>query len=100
MPTTDLFAESDTLDSTAIDALARRLEARKDSFTYMQMLRDYLALLEMPSRRDVLALGAGTGVEVRDILQRKDFTGHITALELSPHLANFGKARCAEEGLA
>ena len=100
MPTTDLFAKSNALDSTAIETLACRLEARKDSFTYMQMLRDYLALLELPSRRDVLALGAGTGVEVRDILQREDFTGHITALELSPHLVIFGKARCAEEGLA
>jgi SAM-dependent methyltransferase len=66
----------------------------------MRMLHDYLDEIELAAARDVLALGAGTGVEVRELVRRPGFTGTVTALEISERLTDIGRRKAEEEGVA
>jgi SAM-dependent methyltransferase len=100
MPKLDVYGRAHELDPAAVDAIAARLEARRESPRYMRMLHDYLDEIDFTAVRDVLALGAGTGVEVRALACRPGFSGRITALEISERLAAIGRRKAEEEGVA
>jgi SAM-dependent methyltransferase len=100
MPKTDVYGRAHELDPATVDAIAARLEARRESPRYMRMLHDYLDELDLATARDVLALGAGTGVEVRELVRRPGFAGTVTALEISGRLIDAGRRKAEEEGLA
>lgn len=100
MSTTDVYGRAHELDPATVDAIAARLEARRESPRYMRMLHDYLDELDLASVHDVLALGAGTGVEARALVRRAGFSGAVTALEISARLADIGRRKAEEEGLA
>ena len=100
MPKMDVYGRAHELDPTTVDAIAARLEARRESPRYMRMLHDYLDEIDLAAAHDVLALGAGTGVEVRELTRRPGFAGSITALEISKHLAEIGRRKAEEEGIA
>jgi ubiquinone/menaquinone biosynthesis C-methylase UbiE len=96
----DVYGLTHQLDLSTVDAIAARLEARRDSPDYMRLLHAYLDEVDLAAARDVLALGAGTGVEVRELARRPDFSGGITALEISERLVEIGRRRAEEDGLA
>jgi len=98
MARSDAYSRSDQLDQESVAALVSRLEARRRSRPYMQMLDDYLQEIELGSCKDILVLGAGTGVEAREIAQRA-FSGRLIALELSKGLVDAGKDFAAQEGI-
>jgi SAM-dependent methyltransferase len=100
MPKTDVYGRAHELDPVTVDAIAARLEARRESPRYMRMLRDYLDEIDLAAARDALALGAGTGVEVRELARRPGFHGRITALEISGRLVETGRRKAEEEGVA
>jgi SAM-dependent methyltransferase len=100
MPETDVYGRAHLLDPATVDAIAIRLEARRESPRYMRMLHDYLDELDLAPARDVLVLGAGTGVEARELVRRPGFLGTATALEISPRLAEIGRRKAEEEGVA
>lgn len=100
MPAMDVYGRAHELDLATVDALAARLEARRESPRYMRMLHDYLDEIDLASAHEVLALGAGTGVEVRELARRPTFAGRITALEISQRMIEIGRRKAEEEGLA
>lgn len=100
MPKMDVYGRAHELDPATVDAIATRLEARRESQRYMRMLHDYLDEIDLAAARDVLALGAGTGVEVRELARRPELAGTITALEISERLAEIGRRKSEEEGTA
>jgi ubiquinone/menaquinone biosynthesis C-methylase UbiE len=100
MPKMDVYGRAHELDPPTVDAIAARLEARRESPRYMRMLHDYLDEIDLASAHDVLALGAGTGVEVRELVRRPGFSGRVTALEISERLVEIGRRKAEEEGVA
>lgn len=100
MPKTDVYGRAHELDAPTVDAIAARLEARRESPRYMRLLHEYLDEIDLAAARDVLALGAGTGVEVRELVRRPGFAGRVTALEISERLVEIGRRKAEEEGVA
>jgi SAM-dependent methyltransferase len=100
MPKTDVYGRTHELDAATVDAIAARLEARRESPRYMRLLRNYLDEIDLTSARDVLALGAGTGVEVRELARCPGFAGRVTALEISGRLVEIGRRKAEAEGVA
>lgn len=100
MPKMDVYGRAHELDAATVDAIAARLEARRENAPYMHMLHDYLDEIDLGSARAVLALGAGTGVEVRELVRRPGFSGHVTAIEISERLVESGRLLADEEGVA
>jgi len=86
MSFTDVYGRTDCLDGDTLDAIATRLDARRESTRYMDMLHEYLDLLDLKAARRVLVLGCGTGVEVRVLVEHPEFDGHVTALDVSEPL--------------
>ncbi|WP_268810955.1 methyltransferase domain-containing protein [Caballeronia choica] len=95
----DVYSRTHELDERSIDAIAVRLEARSSSVRYMSMLHEYLDLIDFGGAEQVLALGCGTGVEVREVVKRQNFHGKVTAIDISAELISRAKALAASEGL-
>jgi len=95
----DVYGRTHELDTNVLDIIATRLEARRGSDRYMSMLFEYLDLLDFSTQPEILFLGCGTGVEVRELLLRPDFSGNITALDISQALVERGQSAFAEEGI-
>ena len=95
----DVYGRTHELDSNVLDVIATRLEARRESQRYMSMLFDYLSHLDFSNNAEILFLGCGTGVEVRELLGLPDFNGNITALDISQTLVDRGQSAFAQEGI-
>jgi SAM-dependent methyltransferase len=95
-----MYGRTNELDEPALEAIATRLEARRDSAKYMGMLHEYLDALDFSSVENALALGCGTGVEVRSLVQRPGFAGRVTASDISADLIEKGKQLAEKEGVA
>lgn len=96
----DVYGRTHELDTKSLDTMAARLEARRGNEKYMGMLREYLDATDLAAAQRVLALGCGTGVEVRELLQRPGFGGMITAIDISADLVARGTDLAKQEGLA
>jgi SAM-dependent methyltransferase len=96
----DVYGRTHELDTKSLDTMAARLEARRGNEKYMGMLREYLDAIDLAAAQRVLALGCGTGVEVRELLQRPGFRGMITAIDISADLVEKGKDLAKQEGFA
>jgi hypothetical protein len=79
MPLLDVYGRTHELDAKSIDTIATRLEARRGSVKYMRMLQEYLETIDLAATQSILALGCGTGVEVREVHRRPGFRGRVTA---------------------
>jgi SAM-dependent methyltransferase len=64
------------------------------------MLHEYLEAIDLAAAQSILALGCGTGVEVREVLRRLDFRGRVTAIDISADLVERGKGLAKQEGFA
>ncbi len=95
----DVYGRTHELDSKVLDILAARLEARRSSQRYMSMLFEYLDHIDFSNHPEVLFLGCGTGVEVRELLSLPNFDGNITALDISKTLVARGQSSFADEGI-
>jgi ubiquinone/menaquinone biosynthesis C-methylase UbiE len=95
----DIYGRTHELTPNVLDVIAARLEARRSSQRYMSMLYEYLDHLDFSDHQEVLFLGCGTGVEIRELLTRPNFQGNITALDISQTLVDRGQATFAEEGI-
>ena len=95
----DVYGRTDALEKPVLGAIANRLEARRENQHYMGMLHEYLDLLPIAELENVLVLGCGTGVEVRELLARDNFSGQVTAVDLSAELIDFGQSSFASDGI-
>ena len=100
MPLLDVYGRTHDLDAKSIDTIATRLEARRGSAKYIGMLQEYLEAIDLAAAQSILALGCGTGVEVREVLQRPDFRGRVTAIDISADLVERGERLAEQEELA
>jgi len=99
MPFLDVYGRTHELDAKSIDTIAARLEARRGSAKYIGMLQEYLAI-DLAAAKNILVLGCGTGVEVREVLRGPDFRGRVTAIDISADLVERGKGLAEQEGVA
>jgi ubiquinone/menaquinone biosynthesis C-methylase UbiE len=95
----DVFRFINELNAETIDRIATRLEFRASDPGYVAFRDAYFARLPLASASRVLALGCGTGVEVRALRQRPEFNGTIIGLDHNPHLIDEGRRLTAKEGL-
>src|SRR5262249_5526035 len=100
MPLLDVYGQTDKLDGKSIDRIATWLEARRGSAKYMGMLQEYLEAIDLAAAHSILALGCGTGVEVREILRRPDFRGRVTAIDIGADLVERGSGLAQQARLA
>ena len=96
----DVYGRTDELNEQTIEAIAQRLEARSASSRFMAMQHEYLDAIDLPNASSVLAIGCGTGVEVRTLVSRQDFQGKVTAVDLSDRLIAKAVELADQEGLS
>ena len=75
MATRDAYCFINDLDASTVEGLIARLEFRGKDPTFTQMRDAYLARLALPPTAHILELGCGTGVVLRALAQRRDFSG-------------------------
>jgi ubiquinone/menaquinone biosynthesis C-methylase UbiE len=95
----DVFHLINDLDDATIERIAARLEFRATDPGYVALRERYLARLPLASSRRVLALGCGTGVEVRALKRRTEFDGEVVGVDHSPKLINEARRLTAAEDL-
>src|SRR6187431_958794 len=100
MPTNDIFARTDTLDSQVLDVMVTRLEARGQHPSFRNMLHDYLEVMAIDSAHMVLDLGCGTGLAARTIALRPAFTGTVVGVDRSAYLLNAAQRLAQQAGVA
>jgi ubiquinone/menaquinone biosynthesis C-methylase UbiE len=100
MKPSDPYAATDKLDESLLQVIVTRLETRGKHPLFEKMLRDYLDAMQIDTAQTVLDIGCGSGVAARAIARRRDFSGHVLGIDLSPALAQKASELAADEGLA
>jgi len=95
----DVFRFINDLNAETVDRIATRLEFRATDPGYVAFRDAYFARLPLASAPRVLALGCGTGVEVRALRQRPEFNGTIVGLDHSPNFIAEARRLTTREGL-
>jgi ubiquinone/menaquinone biosynthesis C-methylase UbiE len=96
----DIFLHINDLDDSAIGRIIARLELRATDPTFVALREASFARLPLASTRRVLALGCGTGVEVRALKRHPEFAGEVLGIDFSPALIDEARRLTAGEGLA
>lgn len=96
----DVYDVINELDEATIDRIAARLEFRATDPEFVTLREAYFAKLPLSTARRILALGCGTGVEVRALKHHPEFRGEIVGVDHSPRLVDEARRRTNEEGLA
>jgi SAM-dependent methyltransferase len=95
----DVFRFINDLDATGVERIAARLEFRGTDPGYVALREAYFAKLPLTTSRRVLAVGCGTGIEVRALKRRPEFAGEIVGIDHSPALVEQAQQLTAAEGL-
>lgn len=88
------------LDDAAIERLIDRLESRAKDAVFTRLFDKYAAKLKLPSSAQVLEVGCGTGVVVRSLAQRQDFSGIVTGIDQSPTFIDAARRFARDEGVS
>ena len=99
MATRDAYRFINDLDASTVEGLITRLEFRGKDPTFTRMRDAYLAQLDLPPTAQILELGCGTGVVLRALAQRRDFTGRLIGVDQNPALIAAARRLAAEEGV-
>lgn len=94
----DIFRLAPSMDATVLETIAARLEFRGTDEGYARRSQAYLPRLPLAHARRILALGCGTGIEVRALrrLTRPDTA--IIGVDHSPALIDAARRLTAEDG--
>ncbi len=95
----DVFRFINDLDDETVARISARLEFRATDPGYVAFREAYFAKLPLATARRVVALGCGTGVEVRALRRRPEFRGEVLGVDHSSKLIDEARRRTAEEGL-
>lgn len=95
----DVFHLINDLDDAAVERIAARLEFRATDPGYVALREAYFARLPLAASRRVLALGCGTGVEVRALKRSPEFHGEVVGVDHSPKLIHEARRLTEDEGL-
>ena len=99
MTSRDAYCFINDLDAATVEGLIARLEFRGKDPTFTQMRDAYLAQLALSPTAHILELGCGTGVVLRALAQRRDFSGRLVGVDQSPVLIAAARRLAAEEGV-
>jgi SAM-dependent methyltransferase len=96
----DVYCYINELDDATVRAIGDQLEFRGADASFTAMREAYFDRLPLPSARLVLAVGCGTGVEMRALARRAEFGGRVIGIDHSPALVEHGRRLAAQEGVA
>jgi ubiquinone/menaquinone biosynthesis C-methylase UbiE len=99
MTARDIYRFINEQDDNTIQRIIDRLEFRGQDPTFTGWLEAYLNKLQLIPSSQVLMLGCGTGVEVRKLAARSNFTGKVVGVDISPTLIEAARRFAAEEGV-
>jgi SAM-dependent methyltransferase len=99
MTARDIYRFINEQDDNTIQRIIDRLEFRGQDPTFAGWLDAYLNKLRLTPSAQVLMLGCGSGVEVRKLAGRSDFTGKVVGVDISPALIEAARRFAVEEGV-
>jgi ubiquinone/menaquinone biosynthesis C-methylase UbiE len=99
MTARDIYRFINEQDDNTIQRIIDRLEFRGQDPTFTGWLEAYLNKLQLIPSSQVLMLGCGTGVEVRKLAARSNFTGKVVGVDISPALIEAARRFAVEEGV-
>jgi ubiquinone/menaquinone biosynthesis C-methylase UbiE len=94
----DVYRYINELDEETVRAVGDRLESRGRDAFFAAMREAYFDRLPLASARLVLAVGCGTGVEMRALARHDRFQGRVIGVDQSPALVEHGRRLAAQEG--
>jgi ubiquinone/menaquinone biosynthesis C-methylase UbiE len=98
--TRDVYRFINEMDEAVVRAVGDRLEFRGGDASFTAMREAYFDRLPLVSARLVLAIGCGTGVEMRALARRAEFGGRVIGVDQSPALVEHGRRLASQEGVA
>jgi ubiquinone/menaquinone biosynthesis C-methylase UbiE len=96
----DIYRLAPSMDAAVLETIAARLEFRGTDEGYARRSQAYLARLPLAHARRILALGCGTGIEVRALRRLAGPEVAIIGLDHSPALIDAARRLTANEGLS
>lgn len=99
MTARDIYRFINEQDDNTIKKIIDRLEFRGKDPIFTGWLKAYLNKLQLSPSAQVLMLGCGTGVEVRTLACRADFTGSVVGVDISPELIEAARRFAIENGV-
>ncbi|HEY9482061.1 MAG TPA: methyltransferase domain-containing protein [Micromonosporaceae bacterium] len=95
----DIFRLAPTMDTSVLQTIADRLEFRGTDEGYTRLSQAYFESVPLDAAQRLLALGCGTGVEVRALRRRTRPDAAIVGIDHSPVLIDTARRLTADEGL-
>jgi ubiquinone/menaquinone biosynthesis C-methylase UbiE len=96
----DIDRLTPSMDQAVLETIAARLEFRGTDEGYARRSQAYFARLPLRDARRILALGCGTGIEVRALRRLTRPEVAIVGVDHSPALIDAARRRTADEGLS
>jgi ubiquinone/menaquinone biosynthesis C-methylase UbiE len=96
----DIFRLSPTADADVLEAIAARLEFRATDEDFARLSQAYFQRLPLAQARRILALGCGTGIEVRALRRLTPPDVAIIGVDHSPALVDAARRHTMAEGLS
>jgi SAM-dependent methyltransferase len=95
----DIFRLAPSMDSEVLATIAARLEFRGTDEGYLRLSQAYFGRLDLSGAERILAVGCGTGVEVRALRRVTKPETAIIGIDHSSPLIEEARRLTAEEGL-
>lgn len=96
----DVFRLAPSVDASVLNTIAARLEFRGTDERYSRLSQGYFARVPLASARRILALGCGTGIEVRALKRLIAPDCVVVGIDHSLALIDTARRLTADEGLA
>jgi SAM-dependent methyltransferase len=96
----DVFRLAPSVDASVLRTIADRLEFRGTDEKYVRLSQAYFDRVPLDSAGRLLALGCGTGIEVRALRRRTSPATSIVGVDHSPALIDVARRLTADEGLS
>jgi len=100
MPAHDPYRFINELDDATTQRLINRLESRAKDKVFTRLFDKYAVQLNLPPSARVLKVGCGTGVIVRFLARRNDFSGKVIGVDHSPVFIDAAHRFAQEEGIS
>jgi SAM-dependent methyltransferase len=96
----DVYRLAPTMEASALEMMAARLEFRGTDEGYTRVSQAYFSRLPLASAQRVLAIGCGTGIEVRALKKLVAPDAALVGVDHSPTLLDTARKLTADEGLS